>query len=77
MTVSRRKQRILELETELRLINDLFYIRGEKGQGYHARHNKYLLRSLEIRKELEELSPKWKMKKLYKNWLQNRENKRS
>lgn len=66
--VSRRKQKILELEAELRIINNMFYVRGEKGDGYHARHNKYLLRTLEIRKELEEISLKWKIKKLYRRF---------
>lgn len=66
--VSRRKQKILELEAELRIINNMFYVRGEKGDGYHARYNKYLLRTLEIRKELEEISLKWKIKKLYRRF---------
>ena len=65
--VSRRKQKILELEAELRIINNIFYIRGEKGEGYHSRHNKYLLRSLEIRKELEDISLKWKIKKFLRS----------
>jgi hypothetical protein len=68
MTVSKRKQKILELEAELRIINNIFYIRGERGDGTHARHNKYLLRAAEIRKELEEISLKWKIKKFLRRF---------
>ena len=76
MKVSKRKQKILELETELRLINNMFYVRGEKGDGYHSRHNKYLLRALEIQKELEEISLKWRLKKFYINLSTRFKNKR-
>lgn len=68
MKVSKRKQKILELEAELRIINNIFYIRGERGDGFHARHNKYILRAAEIRKELEEISLKWKIKKFLRRF---------
>lgn len=69
MTVSKRKQKILELEAELRIISNMFYVKGERGAGYHARLNKYVLRAIEIRKELEEISLKWKIKKLYRRFF--------
>lgn len=69
MTVSKRKQKILELEAELRIISNMFYVKGEQGAGYHARHNKYVLRAIEIRKELEKISLKWKIKKLYRRFF--------
>ena len=71
-----RKDRIKELETELRLISNVFYVKGEKGDGYHARHNKYLLRTFEIRKELEKISLKWRLKKWYVNFRTKLKNKR-
>lgn len=68
MKVSKRKQKILELETELRLITNMFYVKAERGDGYHARYNKYLLRAAEIRKELEEISLKWKINKFLRRF---------
>lgn len=76
MSISKRKQKIRELEAELRIINNMFYVRGEKGDGYHSRYNKYLLRTFEIRRELEEISLKWKLKKFYINLLTRLKNKR-
>lgn len=76
MNISKRKQKILELEAELRIINNMFFVRGENGTGYHSRYNKYLLRTFEIRRELEDLSLKWKLKKFYINLLTRLKNKR-
>jgi hypothetical protein len=66
MSISKRKQKIKELETELRLINNIFYVKYQKGSGHHNRYNKYLLRNYEIIRELEEISLKWKIKKVFR-----------
>lgn len=76
MVVSKRKQKIKELEAELRILGNIFFVKGEKGDGYHSRHNKYLLRTFEIRRELEEISLKWRLKKIYINLLTRLKNKR-
>ena len=76
MVVSKRKQRIRELEAELRLIDNYFFVRTEKGLTYHSRNNRPLLRTFEIRRELEELSLKWRLKKIYINLLTKIRNKR-
>lgn len=56
MKVSKRKQKILELEAELRIIRNVFYKRsGER--------NKVIIR------ELEEISLKWKIKKYYRRFI--------
>lgn len=66
MSVSKRKQKILELEAELRIINNMFFAKKERGAGYHSRYNRLLLRNYEIIAELEEISLKWKIKKIYR-----------
>ena len=59
-----KKDRIKELETELRILDNMLYVRKANGAGLHARHNQMLLRYFEIIKELEKISLKWKLKKL-------------
>lgn len=59
-----KKDRIKELETELRILDNMLYVRKANGAGLHARHNQMLLRYFEIVKELEKISLKWKLKKL-------------
>jgi hypothetical protein len=59
----RRKQRIKELETELRILYSQMRIVSNKSD-FHARHNKYFKRYAEKVKELESISIKWKIKKI-------------
>lgn len=70
MSISKRKQKIRELETELRIINNMFFVKGENGAGYHARYNRYLLRNFEIVRELEKISLKWKLKKIFRRFIE-------
>ena len=61
-----RKDRIKALETELKIVYAQIYVSHNSGSGLHARHNKYLKRYVEILKELEKISLKWKIKKLFR-----------
>lgn len=63
-----KKDRIKELETELRILDNMLYVRKANGAGLHARHNQMLLRYFEIVKELEELSLKWKVKRFLRRF---------
>ena len=60
-----RKERIKELETELKIISSEIYVAHNK-TGIHAHDNKKLIRYLDILAELERISIKWKIKKLFK-----------
>lgn len=57
-----RKQRIKELEAELRILYNELYI--VSGRGYHARYNNKLARYKKVIEELEAISIKYKFKKL-------------
>ena len=50
-----RKERIRELETELRILEASLYCKAGLSAGLHARHNRQLKRYDELRKELREL----------------------
>lgn len=56
--------RVKELETELKIVCNQLYVIGNTGSGFHARHNSYLKRYLEIVEQLEKISIKWKIKKI-------------
>ena len=60
-----KKERIEELETELKILSADVFVSHYK-TGLHAHHNKKIIRYLEIIKELERISLKWKIKKLFK-----------
>lgn len=64
----RRKDRIKELETELRILDNVAYVRLNGPSGLHSRHNKTLLRYYEIIRELEKISLKWKLKKFLRRF---------
>lgn len=63
MNIYNRRARIKELETELRILDNMFYCKANKGQKIHAHDNKKLIRYLEIERELVKISPKWRIKK--------------
>lgn len=63
-----KKDRIKELETELRILDNMIFIKSNKGSGLHARHNQLLIRYFEIVKELEKLSLKWRIKKVLRRF---------
>lgn len=48
-------KQIQEYKTELRLLENWFYINREKGKSYHARYNARVRKYREIEKKLEEL----------------------
>lgn len=64
--MANRKDRIKELETELRILDNVVYVRVNGPSGLHARHNKTLLRYYEVIRELERISLKWKIKKFFR-----------
>lgn len=60
-----RKERIKELETQLRIINaEINNIVRQENYSYHSRHNKFIKRYADTLKELESISIKWKTKKI-------------
>ena len=48
-------KQIQEYKTELRLLENWFYINREKGKAYHARYNARVRKYREIEKKLKEL----------------------
>ena len=58
-----KKDRIRELEVELRILYNEIYVVCNKS-GRHAHHNKKYLRFCDILSELESISIKWKIKKI-------------
>ena len=69
-----RKERIEELETELRIIYSQLYITS-RNTGFHARHNKLFKIYTDILKELESISVKWKIKKIIRRIKNHGKNK--
>lgn len=65
MNTFNRKERIKELETELRILDNLIYCRVNGGKKFHAHNNKTIIRYLEVERELVKLSFKWKLKKIF------------
>lgn len=62
-----KKQRIKELETRLRIIRShIFTLRRSDGFSYHARYNHIVAEYKDIVKELETISLKYKIKKLFR-----------
>ena len=61
-----RRERIKELETELRILENIAYCKDKSGKKFHAHDNKKILRYLEIERELVKISLKWKLKKLFR-----------
>lgn len=62
-----RKAKIKELETELRVLDNLIYVQ-RNNSGIHARHNKLLIRYFQIVNELEEISFRWKVRKFLRRF---------
>ena len=60
-----KKERIKELEAELRILNSRVYICLQK-TGRHAHHNKIFIRRDEVLTELIRISIKWKLKKIFR-----------
>lgn len=60
-----KKERIKELETELRILGGDIFVADRKS-GFHAHHNKRLFRYLDIVSELEKISLKYKIKKFFR-----------
>lgn len=63
-----RRDRIKELETELRILDNIAYVRVNGSSGFHARNNKTILRYYEIVRELEKISIKWRIKKILRRF---------
>lgn len=66
MNTFNRKERIKELETELRILDNMVYCKVNGGKKFHAHDNKKLIRYLEIERELVKISFKWKLKKFFR-----------
>lgn len=65
--MGRRRQRIKELETELKILySEIFVVHNRTG--LHAHHNKKLIRYGEILRELQRISLKYKIKKFWKGF---------
>ena len=60
-----KRKRIKALETELKIAYSEIYVACNK-TGIHAHHNKRVARYCDILAELERISIKWKLKKLFK-----------
>lgn len=60
-----KKQRIKELETELKILYSEIFVAHNK-TGLHAHHNKKLIRYGEVLTELQRISLKYKIKKILK-----------
>ena len=60
-----KRERIKELETELRILYGEIFVAHNK-TGLHAHHNKKLLRYCKVRNELERISLKYKIKKFFR-----------
>lgn len=60
-----KRQRIKELETELRILYGEIFVAHNK-TGLHAHHNKKLIRYGEVLTELQRISLKYKIKKVLK-----------
>lgn len=67
-----KRQRIKELEMELKLVHTQLWCRRQIGP-FHAHHGKRMFRYIEIIRELERISIKWKIKKYFRRikklWL--------
>ena len=61
--MSKKKARIKELETELRILYSDLWSRDKRGK-FHARHNKKFAKYAVIIDELESISLKWKINKI-------------
>jgi hypothetical protein len=60
-----KKKRIKQLETELRILYGEIFVAHNK-TGLHAHHNKKLKRYIEVLTELESISLKYKIKRIFK-----------
>ena len=65
------RRRVKELETELKIVHAELWCRSKRGR-FHARHGKKFSKYVDIIRELENISIKWKIKKFFRRlklWL--------